>query len=249
MLIILKGLIILSYGFMLVINVLANSLPLGGNTTGAISDKYPTLFTPTGFTFSIWGLIYVMLGILTYQLISKPADEFTQTLTLFAVMIILSSVLNGLWLIAWHNDYILTSSIVMVFLLLSLIASFLLSQNLSKLFQGTTGLYLGWVSVALIANISITFISYQMIPFGISEVVWLFIVVFVGIFIALLTLLRTGNIVYTLVFIWAFFGIFMRHFRSGDAHAQPISILMVVAMITLIIASFYQYINNDYQLL
>ena len=57
-----KALVAITYLTMIVTNYLANALPLNGRSTGDISDAYPSLFTPAGITFSIWGVIYLLLG-------------------------------------------------------------------------------------------------------------------------------------------------------------------------------------------
>jgi hypothetical protein len=43
------------------VNYLSNTGALNGNTMKVVSDKYFNYFTPAGFAFSIWGLIYVGL--------------------------------------------------------------------------------------------------------------------------------------------------------------------------------------------
>jgi hypothetical protein len=54
---------LLGFVVVVVVNALATTIPLGGMTTGQLSDLYPNLFVPAGLTFSIWGLIYLLLGI------------------------------------------------------------------------------------------------------------------------------------------------------------------------------------------
>ena len=55
-------LIILSIALTLVVNVLANALPINGLNTGQISDSFDVYFVPAGYVFAIWGLIYIGLG-------------------------------------------------------------------------------------------------------------------------------------------------------------------------------------------
>lgn len=66
--------------FMLVVvlNVLSNALPINGQTMPEISAKYPSLFTPAGFTFSIWGVIYVaLLLFVIYQALPSQRNNET----------------------------------------------------------------------------------------------------------------------------------------------------------------------------
>ncbi len=53
---------LLAFIGMLVVNILATSLPLNNLTTGELSDALPNLFVPIGFTFSIWGVIWLLLA-------------------------------------------------------------------------------------------------------------------------------------------------------------------------------------------
>jgi hypothetical protein len=52
---------IVLFAIMVVMNYLANALPLNDKTTGELSDSYPNLFVPAGITFSIWGIIYLLI--------------------------------------------------------------------------------------------------------------------------------------------------------------------------------------------
>ena len=117
----------LAYLLMVTVNVLANVLPIGGMTTGDISDAYPNLFAPAGFTFSVWGLIYVLLGgFVLYQLgvIGKKNPISPAAMAAVGPYFAVSSLANTVWIFAWHNNYILASLILMVILFLCLAAIF-----------------------------------------------------------------------------------------------------------------------------
>ena len=94
--------VLITYLAMVTVNGLANALPINGMITGAISDSYPNLFAPTGITFIIWGVIYLLLAAHTlYQLglFRKKSEEVKTALlkevgTLFAI----SSVANFAWI-------------------------------------------------------------------------------------------------------------------------------------------------------
>ena len=46
----------------LAVNIMATTLPLNGQDTGAISDRFQVYFVPAGYVFSIWGVIYIGWG-------------------------------------------------------------------------------------------------------------------------------------------------------------------------------------------
>ncbi len=107
----------------IIINTLAENVPLGGLTTGQISDLYPNLFTPSGITFAVWGLIYIMLvGFVGYQLYSAFSGSGTGGAVIDRTggLFLLSCGLNILWLYSWHNLRIAWSMVIMLALLMNL---------------------------------------------------------------------------------------------------------------------------------
>ena len=44
------------------INGAANALPINGQTTAEISDRFRVFVIPAGYVFAIWGLIYLGLA-------------------------------------------------------------------------------------------------------------------------------------------------------------------------------------------
>ena len=107
---------------MVTVNILANVLPIGGRTTGEVSDFVGNLFVPAGFTFSIWGVIYLALGFFifySFKNIKKwPVSDSVKEI---GFLFLISCVLNAVWIFAWHNLFIGTSLVLMLGLLLSLI--------------------------------------------------------------------------------------------------------------------------------
>ena len=125
---------VLFYLGMLTVNVLANTIPFNQRSTGEISDRYPTLFTPSGFTFSIWGIIYIFLGIFVVKVLMMTTSSIeTQMVIPLMLVFIVSSIFNMLWLFLWHYDYIGLSTIVMIFLLVTLIYGYIQYINRSSL--------------------------------------------------------------------------------------------------------------------
>ena len=103
-------LLILSFLFMLLMNGLANGLPLNGKTTGQLSDQYPNLFVPAGITFSIWGIIYLLLLIFIIQ---KGVEILKNRNSTISFLVILNFILNGLWIVSWHYEFLIVSLLIM----------------------------------------------------------------------------------------------------------------------------------------
>jgi hypothetical protein len=95
---------------MMVMNTVAIVLPLNGVTTKELSDTFTTLITPAGFTFSIWSIIYVGLLIITFAILIGKIKLPKITLSRF----VLSSLCNGLWIVAWHYGNLHFSMILML---------------------------------------------------------------------------------------------------------------------------------------
>lgn len=111
----------IAYVAMVAVNFMANGLPINGRTTGDISGAYENLFAPAGFTFSIWGLIYLLLGGYVFFLFTRNAQKIDGLLQKINVPFIVTSVANAAWIFAWHYDFIGLSVLIMGVMLVSLI--------------------------------------------------------------------------------------------------------------------------------
>lgn len=236
-----------TYLAMIAANVLANALPLNGRNTGDISNAYPSLFTPAGVTFSIWGLIYLLLGAhVLYQLglfrDGPDTGEDAALLNRVGVLFAISSLANTVWVFAWHYDHIPVSAVLTTVILvcLALIATTLRRANLTgrqRWFVGVPfSVYFGWATVATIANITVLLVYWKWNGFGISESTWAVIIVLVGMAIGTLTMLRNRDVAYGLVLIWAFAGILLRQ-TSELAGKYPMIIAAVVASLVIFAAA------------
>ncbi len=247
---ILKSLTLIFYLGVLVVNYLANSLPLNNQSTGAISDKYPTYFTPSGFTFAIWGIIYLLLGVFVFQILLKPGVEIENTYNIAIVLFVLSCVFNITWLIAWHYDKILLSTIIMICFLVTLI--FLNKQIMptDTLIKVTFSTYLGWICVALIANISILITKSQSAFFLNNSALFYYIIIFIGVLLVGSVLFFDKNIIFAFVFIWAYFGILMKHISQEGKYLTNTAGIWYTGILLFSIISLttYTFIANDFKL-
>lgn len=227
-----KILVAVSYVAMVTVNYLANALPIGGVTTGQASDSYPNLFTPAGVTFSIWGVIYLLLAVYVVYQFGWFGENFDQKkealITKVGQLFILTSVANISWIFAWHYGVIWLSVTIMVILLVALI---MLADVINKKEFSLTekiclrlpfSIYFGWITVATIANISVFLVSINWDGFGIAESIWTIIVLLVGAAIGIIRGIKDRNISYLAVFIWAYGGILLKHTSAeGFAGGYP----------------------------
>lgn len=243
-----KIIALFTYIGMVVVNFLANALPINNRSTGAISEAYPNLFTPTGLTFSIWGLIYLLLaGYVLYQfgLFEKNKEEKKEELLKKVnLYFIISSLANIAWLFSWHYDFIGISVLVMGILLFSLIkiANVLNEKKLSSkenlFIRLPFSVYFGWITVAAIANITVFLVSINWNGFGISSQVWTIIVLLIGLLIGSLRIWKDRVISYGLVLIWAYAGILIKHTSTNgfSGQYQGIIITLIVCILGFLIS-------------
>ena len=216
--------------FALTMNTLANALPLFGRTTGELSDLYPNLFVPAGFTFSIWGLIYLLLiAFLVYQFVSKDADGLMAAM---APWLLFNLLMNGLWIIAWHSLQVTLSVVIMVGLLISLVQMNIrlrarkgIAPNGEKWFARLfISVYLGWISVATIANVTALLINMG-IDGGGMEVSLTVAMILIATILGLLFIWMRGDWAYALVIVWALFGIYSKRMGIPDSPEILIPVL------------------------
>jgi hypothetical protein len=220
---------------MVVVNYLANSLPLNNRSTGDISDAYPNLFAPTGLTFSIWGLIYLLLaGYLIYQFIIS--DQRKKLFNQINILFLGTSLANIAWIFSWHYDYIGLSVLIMLVLLFLLIkiSDITRIQKLSlkeKFFiLAPFSIYFGWITVATIANITVFLVSVNWNGFGINDYIWTSIILIVGALIGIWRMLKDKNIIYGFVFVWAYLGILLKHLSESGFNGQYPSVITTVIL-------------------
>jgi hypothetical protein len=218
---------------MLAVNTLAVVLPLGGLTPAQISDRYPNLFTPAGLTFSIWGLIYLLLALfILYQFGAKNAKEtlLCQINKPFA----LSSAANAAWIFCWHSLNIPMSTAFTLIMLVCLlwIMRLITAEELrlsEKFFiKLPFAVYLGWITVAFIANVTAALVSLGWNGFGLTEELWTVIILAVGAVIGIVTGIRFDSKAYLLVLVWAYTGIAIRHLSKAGFNGQYTAVIITV---------------------
>lgn len=235
----------LGFVIVVVLNYLAVALPINGYTTGELSALYPNYFVPAGFTFSIWGLIYtLLLAFIIYQIWSAwkgtPADQ--AVITQIGPWFFVSCLANASWIVVWHYLQVPLSFAIMLTILSSLITVYQhlgigesapANGRVRWLAHLPISVYLGWITVATIANVTILLVSFGWDGGPISEIKWAGLMVGIAAMIGLLILWFRRDVAYVMVLIWAFFGIYSKQNASGMENVRPIILTTVIAMAVL----------------
>ena len=233
------------------VNALANILPINGYNTGQISAFYPNAFVPAGFTFSIWGVIYLLLlsytiGYTYYSLKRQAYPKAYRFIEHVNTYFLLTCVFNMAWIVAWHYLQIELSVLIMLLFLSTLIQLFLKTKtmahdlNLTQRFilQTPFIVYLGWISVATIANITALLVAYKWTALRIAPIYWSAAMILIAIVLALLMVKKFQVVSFTLVVAWALWGIYNAQGPAAPILAKltaaGIGILITAALFTLI---------------
>lgn len=200
-----------------VVNFLANRLPLNGQQTGEISDQFPIYITPAGYVFAIWVLIY--LGLAGYALFQAlPSQRENPRLQRIATPFVLSCAANCAWLFLWHYERFGITELAMLGLLLSLITIYNrlgrgpeVSRAERWLVNLPFSIYLGWITVATIVNTTVVLYNSGWNGFGLDPQFWTALLLVIATVIGCTILLRRRDVAFALVLVWAFAGIALKH--------------------------------------
>jgi hypothetical protein len=226
------------------VNGLASTGVLNGKSTGEISDKYATLVTPTGYVFAIWSVIYVLLAIfVVFQALPSQKDKAFQREV--GVLFVLSSVFNCVWIFLWQYEYI-TSSVPLMFALLATLIAIYLRLSIGKsdaplkeklAVHLPFSVYLGWITIASIADVAAALVSASWDGFGLDDATWAILVIVVALIITLLVVVTRKDIAYVLVIIWAAVGIAVKQsanqsvFTTAEISAIVVAIALALSIL------------------
>lgn len=237
-------LVILSLAGVIVVNGLANALPLNGLQTGEISDRFAIYFVPAGYVFSIWGLIYLaLIGYAVFQVL--PAQRNNPRLQAIGYWFVLSCVANVVWLFLWHYEQFLWTLLAMLMLLACLIVIYLrldigrgfVSTAERWLVEAPFSLYLGWITVATIANATQLLYFLNWNGWGLPPESWFVLVLATALVVAGWMAYTRRDIVYLLVLVWAFIGIAIKH---AGVPVVSISTWVVTGLILVLVVYSYR---------
>ncbi len=212
-----QGINVLAVVITLVVNILADALPINGLGTGQISDSFKVFFVPAGYVFSIWGLIYLgLIAFAVYQ--ALPSQRQNDTLNKITVWFVVSCVSNSAWIFLWHYQLFVWTLVAMLLLLVSLIVIYVrLGIGLSEystaerwMVRVPFSIYLGWISVATIANVTDVLYFVGWSGWGIAPQTWAAVMLGVAVLLAALMAFTRRDAAYLLVLVWAFIGIALK---------------------------------------
>lgn len=238
---------IIAFALTVLVNGLAGGTTiLGGKLTSEISDSNPTLITPAGYVFSIWSIIYILLGtFMVYQALPSQKEKNYQKR--IGWLFVFSCLLNIVWLFLWQFEY-LSLSVVLMFLLLATLITIYLRLDIGKsrvpLHERLAvhlpfSVYLGWITIASIANVTVALVSVGWDGFGISQETWAFSIVAIALLITLLVIATRKDLAYGLVVVWALLGIAVK--QSGNQNivttTEISAVVIVIALVLSILIS------------
>ncbi|MFX0196346.1 MAG: tryptophan-rich sensory protein, partial [Candidatus Hodarchaeota archaeon] len=244
-----QGVNIIAVVVTIIFNFLANALPLNRVTTEQVSDSYPNLFTPPGYVFVIWGVIYTLaLLFMVYQARANQREE--AYLREISFLYFIGALINISWLFLFHYSYGVSTifgvsviDLVLLLVVLLLIYGRLgigtkeVSRNQKLAVHLPISVYLGWISLATIAAIASELnVLIPDIPMATQEL-WTAIMIIVALVLTLLMVDRRSDFAFGLVVIWASIGIAEKQSAIPLIFMTAISAAILIA-VALIIMPF-----------
>lgn len=238
------------FAFMIWVNALANILPINGYNTGQVSALYPNFFVPAGFTFSIWGPIYLLLsGYVITSIFLAFSDKHPNALKctekvnpLFQI----TCLLNAGWIVAWHYLFLEISLIIMIAFLVMLIKTYLRIRSIKFSVKTFSRLwlyhafvvYLAWISVATIANITALFVGIGWQGAPLTAQTWAILMISVALILGIFFVGKLKEPGFGFVLAWAFLGIYSGQVAAANnvGLTAAISCCLILALtITILI--------------
>jgi len=233
----------IAFAAVLVINYLANALPLNGKNTGELSNQYPNLFTPAGLTFSIWGIIYIwLLVFIGFQIAAlfRPvlAARVEPIVDKIGWLFFATCIFNVAWMFAWHWEQLGLSVIIMLGFLATLLrlneingTGHSKANKLEKIIaHWPLGIYQGWITVATIANVTTFLVGNGWRGGGLGETFWAVLMILVGAAAAIFILFRQNSLGHGLAVVWALLGIYLKRNDAPEMGSEVVSIAALSAM-------------------
>ena len=223
------------------VNALANILPINGLETGAISDSFPVLFTPAGYVFSIWGLIYA--GLIAYTVYQAlPSQRANPRLRAIGWLYVASGLANSLWIFLWHylqfGWSVLVIAVVLASLALIYARLYPARQNVSRGELWTThipfSVYLGWLTVATVANIAVWLYDLGWSGAPLTPALWTVTMLAVATVLGLFFGLRLRDGAYVLVLVWAFAGIWVKQSATPLVAYTALGLSAALAVVAIV---------------
>ena len=240
----------------LVINTLGALGVINGLSQKQISDMFPTLITPSPYTFSIWSAIYsLLIASVVVMIIKKKDAYYQQAISRLTVLFPLTCVLNIAWIVAFSYIQIELSVLFILGLVITLALIckelFFIQEDGRWLLPLSFGLYTGWLFIATVVNISAALVKLDWSGFGLPNEIWATIILIIAVFLVIGVLLNIRNAVFPLPVAWAYFGIyqFLKSSAGFGGQYGLLQIISLTGMVVLISAAAVQLYKNHFSIL
>ncbi|MEI6100567.1 MAG: tryptophan-rich sensory protein [Eubacteriales bacterium] len=232
-----------------VVNMLSAVGLINNLSPQAVSDSFPNLFAPAGLTFSIWGVIYILLALFAlYGMgLFRGKSGGTESIRRIGPYFIISSIANIAWIFSWHYKIIPLSMVLMLVILVTLIITYMrivkepLTSREKAFVRLPFSVYLGWITIATIANVTVLLVSLGWNGFGLAPELWTNIILIIGLAIGAIFVLRYRDIAFGLVLAWAYLGILIKHTTTWGSQypsvITTVTVLLFVGVAVIIIAA------------
>ncbi|WP_105614251.1 tryptophan-rich sensory protein [Vallitalea okinawensis] len=230
---------ILAYFLMIFINWYAESLPINGVTMAEVSASVSTLFTPPGYVFSIWLIIYLLLFIFViYQFL--PSQRCKSYYRQIRLPFIITCLLNSIWVILFHHFLFTWNLLTIIGLMIYLSIIYVVLNKHKCNFNGKEELfvyfpfsiYFAWTTIAVIANVSIVLVANGWGGWGISPVIWTMIVILLGLGLIIYIANKFRDPYVLLVYLWAYLGLVYKYLYTS--YKGPLIVTLFACMVLMI---------------
>lgn len=210
----------------LLVNYLSNTGIIGEYTVGELSDRYPTMITPAGYAFGIWGFIYLwLLAFVGYQWYVWKTNTHSEVLRQTGWWFALANLANMAWVLLWTNGHTGFSVILMFVLLLSLVV--LVLRLKMELWDAPVRIlafawwpicwYLGWIVLASVTNVAAWLVASNWGGGPLSEQGWTILMIAAATLIYLLLTFSRNMREASLVGIWGLVAIAVKHWETNPS--------------------------------
>ncbi len=227
------------------VNYLSAAGFINGNSQSAVSNSFPTMITPAGFAFSIWGVIYLSMFISIILPLVRKSETDILSINAIARLFWLSTIINIAWTFVFSYKIIWLSAILIVALLINIFIIMKTLKTISNekngVFDLAFGLYAGWLSIASVVNFMAFLVSIQ---FNFLNNPTMFYSASLLVFILIIAFIQKNhrNPFYVLSIIWAFFGIIKNH--TFDSYTNPLFLVLIFGIVVLLVVDVLETVRK-----
>jgi hypothetical protein len=217
-------------------------LEITGPSIGEISDRYPTYVVPAGYAFTIWNLIFALsLGYAVWQVL--PTERENPLLRRVGWLTASAMAATSAWMLVFQRSLFALSLVVMLWLLASLVGVVARAYRSDAAFSRAEAwlvyyafsIFLGWITVATVANIAQTLTAFGWGGWGIDAQTWgVVALLLAGVIASVATAAMRGNAPYALTVIWALIAVAVNQFSRATSASSTMVGAVAVGMALLV---------------